>query len=78
MRITRTQVLIMVSNQFLMIRVTRIQKERVKMEAEAKGFRTISDYIRTVILEHEPNFDIKFNEIYKKIMEGEKQKLKPL
>lgn len=67
----------MVSNQYLMVRVTKIQKERVKQEAEAKGFRTISDYIRSLALEHAPNFDIKFNEIYKKLIE-EKEKSKPV
>lgn len=71
-------VLGMVSNQYLMVRVTKVQKERVKQEAEAKGFRTISDYIRSLALEHAPNFDIKFNEMYQKLIGEEKGKAKPV
>ena len=43
----------MVKNIVLIIRVTKNQRERIEYNAEAKGYKTLSSYIRAVTLEQE-------------------------
>lgn len=42
----------MVCNREIRVRVTINQLERIKVNAELKGFKTISGYLRHLCLEH--------------------------
>jgi len=54
----------MTNSKYLFIRVTKIQHERIRNNAEAKGFKTISSYIRTIALEYDLNSQKKIDEMY--------------
>ena len=58
----------MVNNRMILIRVTRNQAERIRNNAHAKGFKTVSAYIRSIALEHDLQFDQKFNRLYETIL----------
>jgi len=58
----------MIKNRCLRVKVTTNQHERIKVNAQAKGFKTISDYIRSLALDKDMAFDHKFNELYDKIV----------
>jgi len=58
----------MVNNKVVVTRVTRNQFERIKVNAQAKGYKTISDYLRSLALDKDIIFDKKFNELYDKII----------
>jgi Arc/MetJ-type ribon-helix-helix transcriptional regulator len=58
----------MVNRKYIMVRLTRNQHERIRNQAQAKGFKTISSYVRDSLLGRDLAFDEKFNLIYKKIM----------
>jgi len=58
----------MVNQRCLIVRLTKNQHERVRTNAEAKGYKTISSYIRALALEQNMNFEDKFNEIYNKLI----------
>jgi len=53
----------------LFIRVTKSQFERIKLNAQAKGFVTLSEYIRSLALDKDLCFQSKFNNLYAKVME---------
>ena len=59
--------------RFIQVRVTRSQYERIKNNAEANGFVTISAYIRALALDKDLAFQKKFNEMYTTIMNGDKR-----
>ncbi|MBL7055037.1 hypothetical protein ISS05_04735 [Candidatus Woesearchaeota archaeon] len=59
----------MVNQKCLMVRLTRNQHERIRMNAEAKGYKTLSDYIRTLALEHDLDFKEKVDKIYCKVVD---------
>lgn len=61
----------MVNQKYLFVRLTKNQKERIRVNAEAKGYKTISSYIRALALENDLGFEKKFNEIYRKIVPTE-------
>jgi len=61
----------MVNQRLLVVRLTKNQKERIKVNAEAKGYKTISSYIRALALEQNMNFEDKFNEMYNKLIKGD-------
>ena len=42
----------MVKNREIRVRVTKDQLERIQMNAQAKGFKTVSGYLRSLCLEH--------------------------
>ncbi len=48
----------------IQIRVTPEQYERIRNKAQAKGYKTITSFIRTLILEKDLLFEQQFNEIY--------------
>ena len=53
------------------IRVTNNQFDRIKLNAQAKGFKTVSDYVRSLCLEHNSCIEKKIienNEILKAII----------
>jgi hypothetical protein len=49
------------ANHMVLIRVTKTQKERLKALAEAEGHKTVSDYVRTNLLN--PSVEAKLNQI---------------
>ena len=51
-----------------MVRVTKNQHERIKNAALAKGFRSISDYVRSLTLGNDLVFEQRFNDLYNKLM----------
>lgn len=57
-----------------MVRVTKNQHERVKNNAEAKGYKTISSYIRSMALEQGLSFEKKFEEIYNELITSKEEK----
>jgi len=59
----------MAATKKLIVRITQNQFERIRLNAQAKGYVTISEYIRSLALEKDLNFQSKFNELYYKIME---------
>ena len=61
----------LVSNKSIFVRVTKNQHERIKNNAEAKGFKSVSAYVRSLTLEHDLSFERKFNELYTKVIAGE-------
>ena len=54
-------------NHTIMVRVSKSQHERVRNNAEAYGYKTISGYIRALALQHGLVFEDKINKIYQKI-----------
>ena len=62
----------------LAVRLTKNQHERVETNAQTKGFKTLSSYIRSLALEKDIVFDKKFDELYNKIVNNKtsnKQKI---
>ena len=49
----------------IQIRVTPEQHERIRNKAQAKGFKSVSSFIRDLLLEKDMLFEQKFNEIHK-------------
>lgn len=68
------------SRRCLVVRLTKNQHERIKTNAQAKGYKTISQYVRSIMLEYDSSFEKKFDEMYQKIIseEGKKERQKPL
>ena len=60
----------------LIVKLTKNQHERLKNNAEAKGYKTISSYIRAVTLEHDLSFEEKFDELYNTLVNGNQEKKK--
>lgn len=58
----------MPNRRFLMVRLTKDQYERIRVNASAKGFKTVSQYVRSSIFEHDSVFERKFEEIYQKVV----------
>lgn len=65
----------MSSNYNLQVRLNPDQKERLKNNASAKGFETISAYVRDLILNKNLVYERKLDEIYERIMNIPKSKL---
>ena len=58
----------MTNNKVVVTRVTKNQFERIKINAQAKGFKSISDYLRALALEKDIVFEKKFDDIYNMIV----------
>ena len=58
----------MANVKMLIIRVTKNQFERIKINTQAKGFKTISGYIRSLALDKDMVFEKKFDQIYRTIV----------
>jgi len=50
---------------FIQIRVTPEQHERIRNKAQAKGYKTITSFIRNLALEKDLVFEQRFDEIYR-------------
>lgn len=59
-------------NYNLMVRLTKTQHTRIKNLAEASGFKTISNYVRTQLLN--PSMEMKLNQILTLLQEKKKFK----
>lgn len=60
----------------MVVRVTQSQYERIKNNAQAKGYKNISQFIRNLALEHSLTFESKFNEMYNIITKFESTAVK--
>jgi spore germination protein YaaH len=52
----------------IQVRLTQTQKERVLLNAENAGYKTLSQYTRSLILERDLSSQKMIKEIYEKIM----------
>lgn len=59
----------MPKNRIIIVRVTKAQHERIANNAEAKGHKTISDYVRSSILGFDMITETKINKIFEVIVE---------
>lgn len=66
----------MPNQKCLVVRLTKGQHERIKNNAEIKGYSTISSYIRSIALVNSLNFEMKINEVHNRIINGNNQKTK--
>jgi len=64
----------MVKSENLLIRMTTYQRERIRNNAESKGYKTLSSYMRAMALDHDSNIHRKIDEIHKKLIESEELK----
>jgi len=51
--------------KFIQIRVTREQHDRIRNKAHAKGYKTLSSFLRHLALEKDLLFEQRFEEIYR-------------
>ncbi len=58
-------------NHMVKFLVTEEQFDRIKENAEAKGFKTISDYLRNLALDSDLRFIKMLVEIHDKVMQNE-------
>ena len=65
----------MTSNNIVKVLVTKNQKERILQNANIKGYKTVSGYIRDLALNKNQFFEDKLKEIIRKIdrVEGKLQ-----
>jgi len=59
-------------NKELRVRMTKMQYERVRNNANSKGYKTISRYVRDAVLNKDMAFEKKFNEMFKIVSSLEK------
>ena len=52
-------------NEMLLVKLTKTQKQRIKMLTDVSGFKSISDFVRFTLLN--PSFEMKLNEILKAV-----------
>ena len=57
----------MTSNNIVKVLVTKSQKERILQNANIKGYKTVSGYIRDLALSKNQFFEDKLKEIIRKI-----------
>lgn len=58
----------MTQRRCLVVRLTKNQHERIKVNAQAKGYKTVSQYVRSIMLEYDAVFEKKFDEMYQKMI----------
>ncbi|HIH39128.1 TPA: hypothetical protein HA219_00160 [Candidatus Woesearchaeota archaeon] len=58
----------MSKTRYVQVRVNQDQLERIKNNASAKGYRTISHYARDLMLEKNLFFERKFEEMYQEVL----------
>ncbi len=59
----------MAKTRFILVRVDQTQFERIKNNVSAKGYTTMSAYIRDLALGKNLVFERQFNEVYRGINE---------
>lgn len=62
--------------KMIQFRITTLQYERLLNIVQAKGCTTLSEYLRKAALEKDLLFDIRFEEMYNKIMKNLPEKAK--
>jgi len=58
----------MSKTRYVQVRVSHDQLERIRNNASAKGYRTISHYARDLMLEKNLFFERKFDEMYQEVL----------
>lgn len=58
----------MAKNRDIRIRVTKDQLDRIRMNAQAKGFKNVSVYLRFLSLEHNNYIEDKIRETHRVVM----------
>jgi len=48
--------------------VTKDQKQRIQMNAEASGYATVSDFLRAIAVNARTDFFHRFNKLYERMM----------
>jgi len=61
----------MVYQRLLVVRITKNQYERIRIKAEAKGYITVSSYVRALTLGNDLGFEQKFDKMYDKVVNGD-------
>jgi len=56
-----------VKNEVIRFLVTKEQREQIRLRAQVNGYSTISAYLRELAMN--TDFLIKFNQLYRKLME---------
>jgi hypothetical protein len=59
----------MPKNHVIVVRVTRSQKDTIQENADAKGFSSISDFVRDIALKNESILERKIGAIYDRLFE---------
>lgn len=54
--------------RYIQVRVSPEQYERIRNNAQAKGFKTVSSFIRNILLEKDLLFEQKFGRMYEIIV----------
>ena len=62
----------MSKTQILVVRLSKSQKEKVMMDAQNMGYKTVAHYIRNLILETHVPIERELNEIYDRIVKVHK------
>lgn len=60
----------MPANKLIKFNVTNEQFERIKRNAELKGFNTLASYLRNLALNKNQRFEEMFVEIYNKVVKN--------
>ena len=63
----------MTKTQLLVVRLSKSQKDKVMLDAQVRGYKTVAHYIRNLILETQIPIERKINEIYEKIIRVDKK-----
>jgi phosphoribosylformylglycinamidine (FGAM) synthase PurS component len=63
----------MTKNRVIIVRVTKAQYERIINNAEAKGHRTISDYIRSSVLGFDMVTETRIQRIFEVVVGGNEE-----
>lgn len=63
----------MAKTRYVQVRVSHDQLERIRNNASAKGYKTISHYARDLMLEKNLYFERKFDEMYEEILKISKR-----
>ena len=58
-------------NEMLLVKLTKTQKQRIKMLTDASGFKSISDFVRFTLLN--PSFEEKLNLILQSLKKLEEK-----
>jgi len=62
--------------KIVQFRMTSLQYDRLRNMMHAKGCTTLSEYLRRAMLEKDLLFEIRFEELYNKIMRKQSEKTK--
>ena len=63
----------MAKTRFIQFRVNKDQYEKIKLNASARGYASMSSYLRDLALSKDLIFERKLNEMYDVIVKGNKK-----